>query len=188
MSEKNPAEANTSSGVASATTMAEGATTSAAETPVENDGGLSSSGASQSAEINDRAAKVEGVSLDGARLIPVAQDEASSNSYSMLEPRMKKVYGAYYKELYYTPERRILDPKVQELISIAASLVAKCDGCIDGHMKKALSLGATKEEISETICIAAAINAAAMIDLSDRTAARLGLNHFPTQPPKKADG
>jgi AhpD family alkylhydroperoxidase len=104
----------------------------------------------------------------------------------MLEPRMKKVYGAYYKELYYTPERRILDPKVQELISIAASLVAKCDGCIDGHMKKALSLGATKEEISETICIAAAINAAAMIDLSDRTAARLGLNHFPTKPPEKS--
>jgi AhpD family alkylhydroperoxidase len=185
MSEKNPAEANTSStgGVASATTAAGDVTTSAPQTPEENNGGTS-----PSAEINDRVAKVEGVSLDGARLIPVAQDEATSNSYSMLEPRMKKVYGAYYKELYYTPERRILDPKVQELISIAASLVAKCDGCIDGHMKKALSLGATKEEISETICIAAAINAAAMIDLSDRTAARLGLNHFPTQPPKKADG
>lgn len=113
--------------------------------------------------------------------IPVAGDAAAS-SYSMLEPRMKKVYGAYYKELYYTPERRVLDPKVQELISIAASLVANCEGCLDGHMKKALSLGATKEEISETICIAAAINAASMIDLSDRTAARLGLNHFPTHP------
>jgi AhpD family alkylhydroperoxidase len=184
MSEKNPAEANSSSssGVASATTAAAGgATASAPQTPVENNGGVS-----PSTEINDRVAKVEGVSLDGARLIPVAEDEASSNSYSMLEPRMKKVYGAYYKELYYTPERRILDPKVQELISIAASLVAKCDGCIDGHMKKALSLGATKEEISETICIAAAINAAAMIDLSDRTAARLGLNHFPTKPPEKS--
>ena len=111
-------------------------------------------------------------------LIPSAAAEPTT-SYSMLEPRMKKVYGAYYKELYYTPERRVLDPKVQELISIAASLVAKCEGCIDGHMKKALALGATKEEISETICIAAAINAAAMIDLSDRTASRLGLNHFP---------
>jgi AhpD family alkylhydroperoxidase len=177
MSEKNPAEAaSSSSNVASASTGA----VSSAQAVGEDNGG-----ASPSAELNDRAAKVEGVSLDGARLIPVAQDEAS-NSYSMLEPRMKKVYGAYYKELYYTPERRILDPKVQELISIAASLVAKCDGCIDGHMKKALSLGATKEEISETICIAAAINAAAMIDLSDRTAARLGLNHFPTKPPEKS--
>lgn len=118
---------------------------------------------------------------DTGDLIPSAAHEPVT-SYSMLEPRMKRVYGAYYKELYYTPERRVLDPKVQELISIAASLVAKCDGCIDGHMKKALELGASKEEISETICIAAAINAAAMIDLSDRTAARLGLNHFPSKP------
>lgn len=122
--------------------------------------------------LNDAA------SLSDDNPIPVATDEPIS-SYSMLEPRMKKVYGAYYKELYYTPERRILDPKVQELVSIAASLVAKCDGCIDGHIKKALELGATKEEISETICIAAAINAAAVIDLSDRAAGRLGLNHFP---------
>ncbi len=105
---------------------------------------------------------------------------AVSNSYSMLEPRMKKVYGAYYKELYYTPERRVIDAKTQELISLAASLVAKCDGCVDGHMKKALELGATKEEISETICIAAAINAAAIIDQTDKAAARLGLNHFPS--------
>lgn len=104
---------------------------------------------------------------------------APTSSYSMLEPRMKKVYGAFYKELYFTPERRVLDSKTQELISIAASLVAKCEGCIDGHIKKALELGATKEEISETICIAAAINAAAVIDLTDRAAGRLGLNHFP---------
>ena len=110
-------------------------------------------------------------------------------SYSMLEPRMKKVYGAFYKELYFTPERRVLDPKTQELISIAASIVAKCEGCIDGHIKKALSLGATKEELSETICIAVAINAAAMVDLTDRSAARLGLNHFPMpQAPTPTNG
>ena len=130
----------------------------------------------------DDAARAEHVSTE--QPIPMASDEPTE-SYSMLEPRMKKVYGAYYKELYYTPERRVLDPKVQELISLAASLVAKCEGCIDGHMKKALSLGATKEEISETICIAAAINAAAVVDHSDRTAARLGLSHFPTPRPRK---
>ena len=116
---------------------------------------------------------------DEANPIPVTNGEPI-NSYSMLEPRIKKVYGAYYKELYFTPERQVIDSKTQELISIAASLVAKCEGCIDGHIKKALSHGATKEEISETIAIAAAINAAAMIDLSDRAAGRLGLNHFPT--------
>jgi len=176
MSEKNPAEASKSSssgGVASATTTE--------ATAGANGGGATVAAAG---ELHDAAAEVEGVTLDKNQMIPVARDEPS-NSYSMLEPRMKKVYGAYYKELYYTPERRILDPKVQELISIAASLVAKCDGCLDGHMKKALDLGATKEEISETICIAAAINAAAIIDQTDRTAARLGLNHFPAKPAEK---
>jgi AhpD family alkylhydroperoxidase len=137
------------------------------------------------ADVSEAGAATAPAVADAGDLIPAAAGDAPS-SYSMLEPRMKRVYGAYYKELYFTPERRVLDPKVQELISIAASLVAKCDGCIDGHMKKALELGATKEEISETICIAAAINAAAMIDLSDRTAARLGLNHFPSKPTEKS--
>jgi AhpD family alkylhydroperoxidase len=117
------------------------------------------------------------------QLIPTAAGEPV-NSYSMLEPRMKRLYGAFYRELYYTPERRVLDPKVQELISIAASLVAKCEGCIDGHVKKALELGATKEEVGETIAIAIAINAAAMVDLSDQAAARLGLSHFPSNSSK----
>jgi AhpD family alkylhydroperoxidase len=117
----------------------------------------------------------------GQESIPTAAGEPTS-SYSMLEPRMKKIYGAFYKELYYTPERRILDPKVQELISIAASLVAKCEGCVDGHIKKALALGATKEEISESICIAVAIAAAAVVDCSDQAASRLSLNHFPNKP------
>lgn len=112
-------------------------------------------------------------------LIPTTTGEPVS-SYSMLEPRFKRLYGAFYRELYYTPERRVLDPKVQELVSIAASLVAKCDGCIDGHIKKALDLGATREEISETVCIAIAINAASIVDLTDRSADRLNLNHFPS--------
>ena len=48
-------------------------------------------------------------------------------------------------------------------------------------MRKALKLGATKEEISEAIVIAIGINAAAIVDQTDRTATRLGLNHFPAK-------
>ena len=65
-----------------------------------------------------------------------------------------------------------------ELISLAASLVAKCDGCIDGHMKKALSLGATKEEISETIAITMGVAAASVVDQTDIAAERLQIKHF----------
>ena len=99
-------------------------------------------------------------------------------SYSMLEPRMKAIYGQFYKETYFS-ENRHLDTRTQELIAIGCSVIAKCEGCLDGHIKKALKAGATKEEISEALVIAIGINAAAIVDLTDRSAARLGLNHFP---------
>ena len=108
------------------------------------------------------------------------QDGSAPTSYSMLEPRMKAIYGQFYKETYFS-ENKHLDPKIQELIALACSLIAKCEGCLDGHVKKALKLGATKEEISEAIVIAIGINAAAIVDQTDRTATRLGLNHFPAK-------
>jgi AhpD family alkylhydroperoxidase len=111
------------------------------------------------------------------------RSDGKPQSYSMLEPKMRQIYGQFYKEVYYS-EAKHLDTKTQELISIAASLIAKCQGCIDGHIKKALSVGATKEEISEAIAIALAINAAAIVDLTDIAAAKLNINHFPSEGPR----
>ena len=104
-------------------------------------------------------------------------------SYSMMEPKMRRIYGQFYREIYYS-EAKHLDTKTQELISIAASLVAKCQGCVEGHIKKALSSGATKEEISEAISIACAINAAAIVDITDVAAANLNIDHFPSDGPR----
>lgn len=114
---------------------------------------------------------------------PQEKNDGKPPSYSMMEPKMRQIYGAFYREIYFS-EKKHLDSKTQELISIAASLVAKCQGCIDGHLKKALQAGATAEEISETISIAAAINAAAIIDLTDTAAANLNINHFPSDGPR----
>lgn len=108
-----------------------------------------------------------------------AEMDNPNNSYSMFAPRIKRAYRRMYKEIYFTPEQSVLDPKVHELISIAAAMVAQCDGCLDGHVTKAIKLGVSKEEISEAMSIAVAVNGAAMIDESDRVANRLGLNHFP---------
>ena len=96
---------------------------------------------------------------------------------------MRRIYGEFYREIYYS-EKKCLDAKTQELISLAASLVAKCQGCIEGHLKKAMEAGASEEEVSETISIAAAINAAAIIDLTDVAAANLNINHFPSDGPR----
>src|SRR5512134_3887702 len=108
------------------------------------------------------APQAEASQADTEPEIPVSnpQDKRDGKpaSYSMMEPKMRRIYGEFYREIYFS-EKKHLDTKTQELISIAASLVAKCQGCIEGHLKKALESGATEEEISETISIAAAINA-----------------------------
>ena len=114
---------------------------------------------------------------------PQEKKDGKPASYSMMEPKMRRIYGEFYREIYYS-EKKHLDTKTQELISIAASLVAKCQGCIEGHLKKALEAGATEEEISEAISIAAAINAAAIIDLTDVAASNMNINHFPSDGPR----
>jgi AhpD family alkylhydroperoxidase len=96
-------------------------------------------------------------------------------SYSMLDPKMKRIYFEFYAETY---KASTLDRKTKELIAISASLISKCQGCLEGHIKKAIKLGATKEEISETIAIAMGVNAAAVVDLTDIAAANLNLKHF----------
>src|SRR5262249_62078535 len=100
--------------------------------------------------------------------VPVSNPQERTGkppSYSMMEPKMRRIYGEFYREIYFS-EKKVLDTKTQELISIAASLVAKCQGCIEGHLKKALEAGGTPEENRENPSIAAAINTPAKIHLN----------------------
>ncbi|MES1051551.1 alkylhydroperoxidase [Bacillus thuringiensis] len=52
-----------------------------------------------------------------------------------------------------------LSKKLKELIAIATAHTTECPYCIDVHTKSAMKAGATKEEIAETILIAAALRA-----------------------------
>lgn len=129
-------------------------------------------------EAADTEARIPGIDYDpGTRERPA--------SYSMIEPRLKNIYAQFYKATYFS-EDKALDAKTQELIALGCSLVAKCDGCVEGHIKKALKAGATREEISEAIVIAVGINAAAIVDMTDKAATSLGLNHFPSKASRKA--
>ena len=111
----------------------------------------------------------------------MANDEAGESkappkSMSMIEPRLRSIYLAFYKESYFAPGA--LDLKTKELIAIGCSLVAKCEGCLEGHIKKALEVGATKQEISDAIVVAVGIAAAGVVDMSDKAAIKLDLHHF----------
>ena len=96
-------------------------------------------------------------------------------SYTMVEHRMRRIYFDFYQETYKTSH---LDRKTKELIAIAASLATHCKGCLEGHIKKALKYGASKEELSETIAITMGVSAASIVDLTDIAAEKMRIRHF----------
>lgn len=104
-----------------------------------------------------------------------AKPPEQTGSYTMVDPRFREVYFQFYKETY---RPSVLDRKTKELVAISASLIAKCQGCLEGHIKKALKFGASREEISETIAIAMGVNAAAVVDLTDIAADNLGIKLY----------
>ena len=103
------------------------------------------------------------------------EPHSSWPSYTLVEDRMKKIYFDFYQATY---RKSRIDRKTKELIAIAASLGFKCQGCLNGHIKKAKKFGATPEEISEAIAIAMGVAAASVVDLTDIAAERLQIKHF----------
>jgi AhpD family alkylhydroperoxidase len=104
-----------------------------------------------------------------------ARPPEQTGSYTMVDPRFREIYFQFYKETY---KPSLLDRKTKELVAIAASLTAKCQGCLEGHIKKALKFGASREEISEAIAIAIGVNAAAVVDLTDIAAENMDLKLY----------
>jgi AhpD family alkylhydroperoxidase len=45
----------------------------------------------------------------------------------------------------------VLDEKTKELIALAIGVSARCDGCIGFHVKALIKLGATRQEVAETL-------------------------------------
>jgi AhpD family alkylhydroperoxidase len=56
-----------------------------------------------------------------------------------------------------------LDIKTKELIAIASSVLMRCQFCVDAHSQRAITAGATKEEIAEAISVAMFIAAGSQI-------------------------
>ncbi|MDH5511282.1 MAG: carboxymuconolactone decarboxylase family protein [Nitrospinota bacterium] len=50
-----------------------------------------------------------------------------------------------------------LDEKTMELVVISAATALRCDHCLEVHIRQAVKVGATKEEILQTILAACAI-------------------------------
>src|SRR5712691_3363591 len=62
----------------------------------------------------------------------------------------------------------LLGERTRQLISLAVAVTTRCDGCIVFHTDAALKAGALKEEISEALGVAVAMNAGAALIYSTR--------------------
>lgn len=56
-----------------------------------------------------------------------------------------------------------LDLKTKELIAVASSVLMRCQFCVDAHSQRAITAGATKEEIAEAISVAMFVAAGSQI-------------------------
>ncbi|ODT58788.1 hypothetical protein ABS71_18485 [bacterium SCN 62-11] len=78
--------------------------------------------------------------------------------------RLKDIDPADYKGL----------PKDDDVVKALTQkeldrITTRCDGCIASHVEAAVKLGVTKEEISEALGVAIALNAGAALVYSART-------------------
>ncbi|RCR65849.1 carboxymuconolactone decarboxylase family protein [Larkinella punicea] len=85
------------------------------------------------------------------------KDRAYTNSLLSSAPKE----SAAFLNLKYTAERSdgVIPVKYRELMSVAVALTTQCAYCIESHIQNAVEAGATREEIAETVFIAAAIRA-----------------------------
>jgi AhpD family alkylhydroperoxidase len=69
--------------------------------------------------------------------------------------------SAAFMNLKHTAERKdgAIPVKYRELMSVAVALTTQCAYCIESHIENAVKAGATREEIAETVFIAAALRA-----------------------------
>jgi AhpD family alkylhydroperoxidase len=69
--------------------------------------------------------------------------------------------AAAFFNLKKTAEREdgAIPIKYRELISVAVALTTQCAYCIESHIQNAVRAGASREEIAETVFIAAALRA-----------------------------
>lgn len=66
-------------------------------------------------------------------------------------PEVMQAFGALSKA---ATENKALDKKTKELIALALGVAGHCQGCIGFHTQAVVKLGATREEVMETLGMA----------------------------------
>ena len=77
-----------------------------------------------------------------------------SESLAKLRKEIPDVMNGFSAMAQAASKEGALDKKTKELIALALSVAARCDGCIGFHVKTLVKLSATREEFLETLSMA----------------------------------
>ncbi|MAZ39667.1 MAG: alkylhydroperoxidase [Legionellales bacterium] len=77
-----------------------------------------------------------------------------SSSLGKLRKDIPDVMSAFGALSQAATKDGALDKKTKELIALAIGVAAHCDGCIGFHTQALVKLGATREEVTETLGMA----------------------------------
>ena len=100
---------------------------------------------------------------DHQHMYPEATREMSEHRHR-LSPAATDAFRAFSKTVVADGA---IPAKTKQLIAIAVAHVTQCPYCIRGHTRAAVRLGATSEEIMETIWVAAEMRAGAALSHSN---------------------
>ncbi|MGI5992086.1 MAG: carboxymuconolactone decarboxylase family protein [Methanosarcina sp.] len=75
-------------------------------------------------------------------------------------PKTAEAFGQMRNSIF---KDGFLNLKTKELIAIASSVLMRCQFCVDTHSQRAITAGATKEEIAEAISVAMFVAAGSQI-------------------------
>lgn len=71
--------------------------------------------------------------------------------FSEKTPDVAKAFSELRNEVY---KEGALDVRTKELISVAASVLMRCESCVEVHSERAKKYGATNEQIAEAVACA----------------------------------
>lgn len=74
-----------------------------------------------------------------------------SANIKILKQDISEVMQGFYAMSGAATKDGALDKKTKELIALAIGVTTRCDGCIGFHSQALVKLGATKEEVEETL-------------------------------------
>lgn len=78
--------------------------------------------------------------------------DAKTPWFVLNSPELGKPFADFYESC---KNAGVLDKKTKELLMTVLACVFRCPHCLEEHIKSALEAGATKEEITEALLIAA---------------------------------